>query len=224
MFLRFLKKKVFIVSGILLLNSLAFAAHPLTTDDAGVVAKEKFEIEASHDFGDAEDEEAKKITQRNLGLSFKHGLTEKMDFGISLPYQVKPSTSNEAGNAEISFKFALIQDVLAVSLANELGASDYFVNLILSHKIADFGLHFNAGYLKSDELYSGGNGIYNVAVEHPVNKNLNAVGEINLDDYGFETWLVGAQYEIQNYCTLSAGFARSKNGYETYSFGLNKGF
>jgi len=224
----FVKKSIFMISGIfiliMVLNGLVFAAHPLTTDDAGLVAKEKFEIEVGYDFGKIEDEEFKKITQKNLGMSFKHGLTDKMDMGISLPYEITPSTSNKAGNAEVSFKFALLQDILAVSLTNELGGSDYFLNLILSQKIANFGLHFNVGYLKSSELYSGGNGIYNFALEHPVSEQLNAVMEINSDDYGFEAWLVGLQYEIPNYFRLSAGFGRTENGCENYSFGFHKEF
>lgn len=218
------KKSFLIISGIFLLNGVVFAGHPLTTDDAGIVEKDKSELEISYDINRIKTD-GEKIRERNAGLSFTHGISDKINIGISIPYQVEPDTREEVGNAEITFKFSLIPDKLAVSMSNELSSSDYFVNLISSQKFYSFLMHFNAGFQKTEEEgFSGGYGVYNFALEHPIIEKLNWVAEINYTDYGFRTWLSGFQYEIENYFTLSTGFSKADNGDESYLFGLVKEF
>jgi hypothetical protein len=49
-----------------------YGARPFATDDAGTVSVAGYELEIGYDFGQDEG---------ILGLSFKHGLTPKMDVG-----------------------------------------------------------------------------------------------------------------------------------------------
>lgn len=95
----------------------AFAAYPLATDDAGTVKQNSFELESGYD--NSKDHE--NLTSQASAFSFKHGVTERLDVGIAVPYQIKPSRDERMGAASMAFKFSLVKDVVAMTFSNELG-------------------------------------------------------------------------------------------------------
>lgn len=74
-------KSVYILILFLLANSLpAFAARPLSTDDATTVDKSHFELECGFEYQDKTDDEY------NWTTTLKYGLSENLDIGPEIPY------------------------------------------------------------------------------------------------------------------------------------------
>lgn len=71
----------------------AFAAYPLATDDAGTVQPNAFELEASYDT--LKDETNSR--SQNLGVSFKHGITDRFEIGFSFPCRLHPGVLSASG-------------------------------------------------------------------------------------------------------------------------------
>jgi hypothetical protein len=122
-----------------------FAAYPLATDDAGTVSHNSFELEAG--YANAKDHD--NLTNQASAFSFKHGVTERLDVGIAVPYQIKPSRGERMGAATMVFKFSLVRDMVAMTFSNELGEKAYFLNAIYTKEFPGIKLNFNAGYLST---------------------------------------------------------------------------
>ena len=198
----------------------AFAALPLTTDDAGVVDLGKYELESGYSNDRTED------TMRNnsCGFSLKQGITERMDVGISFPYQIKPKQTEPLGGASFGLKFSLIKELLALSLSNELGEKEYFINGILSKDMNFATMHVNLGYLASGDEDVRGSTVYSWAFEHPVGK-VDIVGEMLGEEENFNDWLLGGRYNINNISALSFGYGNGfKKTDEKIIIGLHTGF
>ncbi|MFH1824388.1 MAG: hypothetical protein ABH873_04085 [Candidatus Firestonebacteria bacterium] len=202
------------------ISPVSFAAHPLTTDDIGTVEIGKYELEIGYDNCKSED------TDRNhsCGLSLKHGLTEKMDIGISFPIQVEPKYAEQLGKASLGLKFLLIKDILAFSISNELGSKEYFINSIVSTEISPVTLHFNFGYKATGDESVRGEIIYSSAFECPIEK-IDLVGEIIGEQIGVQNWLLGIRYKIVETifvdCAYGNGFRKAD---EKISFGFHTEF
>jgi hypothetical protein len=74
------KKKIGFVLLLMLIPATVFGARPLSTDDAGVVDLGSYEVEFGYGFLSEGDD----IESHGLGLSIKHGITERLDFGIGV--------------------------------------------------------------------------------------------------------------------------------------------
>jgi hypothetical protein len=183
-----------------------FAAFPLATDDAGVVAIDTYELEVNYNHCTDEME----LLSHSCGISFKSGLTKKIDLGLSLPYQVDPIVEDNLGGASIAFKFSLINDILAVTFSNELGEKDYFINGIYTKEFSGFNVHLNAGYLSTGDEAEKGRATYGIAAEVPLGK-FEVVGEIQGQEAGAGNGLAGLRYKISDTFFVGAGFSRTFN-------------
>jgi hypothetical protein len=172
--------------------AIAFGARPLCTDDAGVVEKGKYELETGYDM--TSDEQAGNI-------SFKHGITDRMDIGISLPLQVKPLEEDIFCPSGIGIKFMLVKDMVSFSFTNELGTSDYIINGIFSKELSFISVHFNLGYEYTGISGEKGEISYSGAFEFPV-KKVDIVGEI-LNEEGI---LFGGRIHIKDCIALDTGY------------------
>jgi len=195
----------------------AFAAYPLATDDAGTVSQNSFELEAGYDSAkDVED-----LSNQSSALSFKHGVTEKMDLGIALPYQIHPAGEEKMGAASLALKFSLVRDVAALSLSNELGEKEYFLNAIYTRRFPAVKLHVNAGYLSTGDETVKGAGTYGLALEYPAGK-FEAVGEAQGQEGGEGSALFGLRYRIKEPLFVAGGLARDfKSGHTRLTAGLH---
>ncbi len=181
----------------------AFAAYPLATDDAGTVKRDSCELEASYD--DYRDEAD--LASRAGGLSFKHGVTDRMDIGLSLPYRFRPETEGRVGAASLALKFSLVPDRLAFSVSNELGEKEYFLNGILSGEFGALKAHLNAGYLSSGDETTAGSASFGIAAEYPLSRYA-AVAELRSEEGGSGEALLGLRYALREGLFVSAGGAR----------------
>ncbi|OGS11201.1 MAG: hypothetical protein A2234_07755 [Elusimicrobia bacterium RIFOXYA2_FULL_58_8] len=198
------KPVIFALAAVFCGGGTAFAAYPLVTDDAGTVQLNSYELEASYDtFKDETD-----ARPENLGVSFKHGITDRFDIGFSLPCRLHPGVVERVGAASLGLKFSLVKDLLAFSVINELGKKEYFLNGILSKEFGPLKTHLNAGYLSTGEDNRKGLASCGLAAEYPL-KNHEAVAELKSEEGGTGFFLLGLRYGLKEAFFISAGAARS---------------
>ena len=195
----------------------ARAAYPLATDDAGTVSRGGYELEAGYDSA----KDAENLSNQSGALSFKHGVTEKMDLGLALPYQIHPAGAEKLGAVSLALKFSLAENIAAVSLSNELGEKDYFLNAIYTKEFSAVKLHVNAGYLSAGDETVKGAGSYGLALEYPVGK-FEAVCEAQGQEGGEGNALVGLRYRLKESLSVAGGLARDFNyGHSRFTAGVH---
>jgi hypothetical protein len=182
----------------------ADAARPFQTDDAGTVTPGTFETELSADYWS---------NKGAFGFSFKHGVTSRMDLGVSIGHTSWPEDEREYDNATLAFKYALVPELLSASFATKLGTSEYSLNGIVSHSFGDLGINANVGGdftggERSADLSWGVNPTYAVG---PV--ILGA--ELRGNQHEAAWWQAGAQVKLADWIALDAGlgddFSKNKN-------------
>jgi hypothetical protein len=113
-----------------------FAARPFTVDDAGTVPLSSFEIEVASDYW-------KQKTA--FGKAVKHGITNRMDIGLTMGYTLLPRTVREVSPLEISLKYAFIPQLLSGTITYTASDANWAANLIVSKPISLVMLHGNIG-------------------------------------------------------------------------------
>jgi hypothetical protein len=91
-------------------SSPAFAARPLTTDDAGTVEKGEFQLETGFDFARQENHD------KELGpsMTLTYGIFERMDVGIGsgylFVYPAEDKNENGFADTELKLKYRWIDE------------------------------------------------------------------------------------------------------------------
>ncbi|MEI8218397.1 MAG: hypothetical protein WCG51_05055, partial [Elusimicrobiota bacterium] len=168
-----------------------YGAYPLATDDAGIVKTNFYELEAGYDNCRGENV----LLNQSCGISFKHGLTEKMDIGLSVPVQIDPVKEDRLGESALTLKFSLIREMLAFSFSNAFGEKDYFINAIFTKEFSSVIVNVNAGYLSTGDETVKGTGTHSVSLEIPI-KRYEVVGEVQGQEGGIGNCLLGLRYRI----------------------------
>ena len=173
----------------------AWAARPLTTDDAWTVEKGGFESEAGFDFSRQDNHD------KELGpsLTLAYGLSERMDIGLGSGYifldPKKNGKENGFADTELYAKYRLfdekgripafaISGILKIPTASESkslgsGQTDFGINTILTKNLSErWVLHLNLGY-----TFIGEDGVdnefnYSAAAQFILSKELALVGEV----------------------------------------------
>lgn len=202
------------VLGLLLFAwSQAEAARPLTTDDAGTVEYGAFELEIGYDLSRDEDH----TQNQSLGISLKHGLIQRLDLGVALPYDIKPE--EEFGDFQVGIKYLLLKEkgnlpALSLTFGCELGSPDCAFTGIASKEIRDLALHINLGYVASGLKGEDGVAVYAGAIEYVFSKSLTLVaelvGEADADENASEA-LVGGNYRISEQVVLDLAVGKGFN-------------
>lgn len=172
-----------------------FAARPLSTDDAAVVAKGTFEVEYGIEYINQLDKEI------NLSLVIKRGLLENLDLGVEVPYQFidfkEGAKTDGFSDIKISSKLNIIKDkstlpdtalsfsYKADSANNDrslgTGKPEITINSIFSKSVSNITVHTNLGYSFKEDFDDSDNEDtlnYALAIEYGVKDKLNIVGEI----------------------------------------------
>ena len=121
----------------LLLATAIHAARPFATDDAGIVSAGSFELETAADYWS---------DNATFGFCLKHGITDRMDLGVSAGRVMYPRDERSFSPVELGIKFGLVPDLLSISFAGSFSDASYGVNLIASKEIKALSLHANMGY------------------------------------------------------------------------------
>ncbi len=104
-------KKLTLLVILTITSGSLWAARPLSTDDAGTVEKGKFETEISFDYCLFRPEG----TCQSPAFALKHGLTDRLDFGLGFSHSSdKDTDGNTVGwgmsPLEIGLKMALLKE------------------------------------------------------------------------------------------------------------------
>ena len=190
-----------VMVGVLLWSGLAFAAHPLITDDTGTQGKGKFQFEVN---GEYVNDNGNSVTE--IAAIFSAGITDNLDLVVGMPYQFlrtkdgdgNRTTENSISDTSIELKwrlyekeglsFALKPGVTFPTGKDEKGLGDgrasYSLFFITTKEMEPFTLHLNLGYIKNrTELRDIRH--YSLAGEYKPVKDLRIVanigGETNAD-------------------------------------------
>jgi hypothetical protein len=172
-----------------------YGARPFTTDDAGTVAQGIHELELGVDFLSEE------VTP---GLSFKHGLTERMDLGVGVGYTLAPEENVGFGNAELGLKFSVVPDLFAFSVIGSFGHEEYILNGIITRNLGPVEIDANFGYETGSAVDEDDTVIYALAAIF--NAGPHAFGVEGAGDKdGLYSWLVGGRYTLLEGIAIDAG-------------------
>lgn len=175
-----------IVIGLILIIP-AWAARPLSTDDAGTLGQGAWEIEEGYELDQPKGGGA---NSGSFGTAVKYGLLSNLDLGIEVPYSA--TSPNGIGDATVKGKLAF-NDAIAlgidVKLANADSASglgtgyvDYGINGIYSLSLGSATGHINIGYTivgQAGGATSDNNVLsYGAAIEYPLSDATNLMGEV----------------------------------------------
>ncbi len=238
-------KKTILMAVVLLYSGLAFAAHPLITDDTGTQGKGNFQIEFNSEFTtDKETEGGVEIKERGgeTALVISYGITDSMDIVLGAPYQwtmVKEDgiiTSDEEGisDASLELKWRFYErDGLGLALkpgitlptGDEdkglgLGRISYGVTFILTKEIDTLTIHGNLSYAHEEDDTGGNHDMWHASIagEMAIIKNLKAVANIGIESDSEDTpafILGGIIYSISDNLDVDLGIKAGLNKPET---------
>jgi len=198
-------RKTVVVVVVLLWSGLAFAAHPLITDDTGTQGKGKFQLEVNGEFNyDKETEEGvtTKETGGEVAAILSYGIVDNLDIVLGVPYQwfkVKEDgdvTDKEDGISDMSLElkwgfyekdglsFALKPGITLPTGDDEkglgTGRATYSLYFITTKEIEPWAFHLNLGYGRNENKFDERKDIWHASLagEVEVVKNLKVVANI----------------------------------------------
>jgi hypothetical protein len=183
-------------SGILLVLAVItiFAYRPFVTDDAATVINGTFEFETGADYWS---------NNAEFGFGLKHGITARMDIGVSLGHVTLPENERCFHGAEIGLKYALVPEMLAVSVAGCFGDPAYGANLVFSKSITFFSIHTNLGY-SAIATTNDAEMTYGFASDAVI-KKFSVGGEICGTHKELNWWQVGTIFTFTDWLVLDLG-------------------
>ena len=148
--------------------SLACAAHPLATDDAGTNGARKFQMETSAEFG-WDKQGNVKTTRQTTGVSLSAGILDSLDLVLTSPYtwqQIRENSSTVRDNSGLNdltvemkwrfleygpASFAIKPGIILPTASRDKGLGNgrpgYGVTLISTVEYKPVAVHINTGYL-----------------------------------------------------------------------------
>lgn len=193
------------------------AARPFFTDDAGTVERSAFELESASDYWK---------DFASFGTTLKHGLTDKMDLGISFGYLAVPLERRAAQPLELSLKYNFVPEHFSASFTGSFSSATYAVNAIYTHSFKAFSGHANMGFEAADAIREmvltyGLAAVYNLGIA-AIGAEIGGVdGELNFWQFGFQInllqWLafdtgIGGDFGDETQVSITSGLWFSFGG------------
>jgi hypothetical protein len=220
---------MFIFFALLFFSSSAFAAMPLTTDDAGTVEKGNFQLEGSFDAA-RQDHHDREFSP---SVTLTYGLFGKMDMGVGSSYLFlhpkEGKNENGLGDTELKMKFRLFDEkdwIPAFAITGNLkiptasdskglgsGKTDFSTNTIFTKNLSErWVLHLNLGYTFIGEHGENNEFNYSLAGQFLLSDKWALVGEIgrvnNFNGHKSDdpiSGLIGTYYLLNDHFALDAG-------------------
>jgi len=220
---------VVLIFYMVLFSGVAFAARPLTTDDAWTVEKGTFQVETGFDFT-RQDNHDKELSP---SITLTYGLFDRMDIGVGSAYLfVNPAEGekeNGFADTELKIKYRLLDDkdwlpafaisgVLKIPTASESkglgsGKTDFGINTIFTKNLSKrWVLHLNLGYTFIGEHGERNEFSYSLAGQFVLSDKWSLGGEIggvnNFNGHKSDdpfSGLLGIQYMLSEILILDAG-------------------
>jgi hypothetical protein len=201
-------RKTVVVVVVLLWSGLAFAAHPLITDDTGTQGKGKFQLEVNSEFNyDKETEEGvtTKETGGEVAPTLSYGIVDNLDIVLGVPcqwFKVKEDgdvTDKEDGISDIGLELKwrfYEKDGLSLALKPGItlptgddekglgaGRATYGLYFITTKEIEPWAFHLNLGYARNENKFDERKDIWHasLASEVEVVENLKVVANIGVE-------------------------------------------
>ncbi|MBU2054416.1 MAG: transporter [Proteobacteria bacterium] len=197
-----------VLSAVLMLHSIAWAAHPLITDDTGTQGQGKFQIEVSGQY-DSNKETVGGVSTESTGsqvaTTLSYGFTENMDIVLGIPYQWGKGKEDgmtvydEKGIADmtVDLKWRFFEkDGLSLAFKPGVriptgndekglgaGRTGYQAFLIGSLDAAPWTFHTNVGYIGNENKTDKEKSIWHasLAATCEIVKDLRLVGNIGIE-------------------------------------------
>jgi hypothetical protein len=178
-----------------LFSTAAFAARPLTTDDAYTVEKGKFQVEGGFDFTRQDNHDK----EYSPSLTLTYGLLERMDIGIGSAYLfIDPSEGKKVNGfsdtpLKVKYRFldqkdwipsfavsgTLITPTASKSKGLGSGKVDFNINTIFTWSLSKrWQLYTNLGYTFTGENHVNDELNYSIAGQFLLSDKWALVGEI----------------------------------------------
>lgn len=198
---------LFMITIILCIPSISFAARPLVTDDSGTVGKGKSQVELGVEtFSWRDREDIVKIEETGTEASwvFTYGVIDNVDIVAGFPYvwgKVKENgitvfDANRLSDISLEAKWRFFEkDGFGLALKPGItlptgnykkgfgtGRVTYGIAFIASKELEPFGFHLNAGYTRNENKVDERKGLLSasVAATYEIIKGLNVVGDIGI--------------------------------------------
>jgi hypothetical protein len=200
--------KSFIISVFLLAPAIAWAAHPLITDDAGTQGQGKVQVELNGQY-DSDKETINGVSVESKGgqvaATLSYGVIENADIVLSLPYQwgkakedgvtVYDERGIEDTTVEVKWRF-FEKDGLSLALKPGLrvptgndekglgaGRTGYHAFIIGSKEAGPWAFHVNLGYIGNENNVDEEKNIWHasLATTYEIIKDLKVVGNIGIE-------------------------------------------
>lgn len=192
----------------------AWAGRPLSTEDAGTVERGRFEFEIGA-------ETAFQTSQENetgVGLVCKHGITERMDCFLGLPYGIQADQSGW-GPAAFGCKWHVLPEKghcpdCALVWGTEAGSASSSLCGACQRTLGKASMMINLGYGFSGTPLEKGVGLMALGAEYPLGKS-SRVGLELTGEYP------GASEEKTLQGLAGIAFPAGKAGMIDFGLGLN---
>ncbi len=199
-----MRSKILLLSFLVscLLSSMAFAMHPLVTDDAGTMGKGNFQLEANGEYAHHKQDGVKTETTQ-ITSTLTYGFIDPVDIVLSVPYQhnrVDDSGLVTKGDGlsdmslEVKWRF-YEKEGLSLALKPGLtfptgdndkglgaGRVTYFLFFIVTKEVKPWAFHLNLGYTRNDNRNDEADNLWHASLAGTVElaKNLMAVANIGI--------------------------------------------
>lgn len=196
-------RKVIAVVVMVLWYGLAFAAHPLITDDAGTQGKGKFQLEVNGEYAH-DDEDGVTADAAEIATMLSCGIGDTIDVVLGIPYQYirakDPGAAiREKGGSDTSLElkwrfyekeglsFALKPGITLPTgdEAKGLGAgkATYGLFFIATRELEPWAFHLNLGYGRNENKVDEREDIWHVSLasERVLVKDLKAVANLGIE-------------------------------------------
>lgn len=192
----------------------AFAAHPLSSDDAGTNGKMKFQLETSAEFA-RDKQDGVTSNSQSIGVALSAGLLETLDISLAVPYTWKQEDQNRHGveDVTVALKYRFLEigstsfavkPAVTIPTGNDpdfgAGRPSYGVTLISTCEFKELklptALHANVGYIYQvypDTVVESRKSLWNVSLAGAVEvaKGVQLVAEVGAatnDDKADSAW------------------------------------
>jgi hypothetical protein len=197
-----------LLSAVLIVPVLSWAAHPLITDDAGTLGRGKFQLELTGQY-DSDKENVNGVSVKTTGgqisSTLSYGIVENVDLVLSLPYswgkieEDELIVYNEKGISDMVFEtkwrfwekegYALAaKPGIRIPTGDDkkgLGAGEvgYQAFLIGSKEMVSWSFHANIGYVHNENKVAEQRNIWHasLATTWEAVKNLKLVTNIGIE-------------------------------------------
>jgi hypothetical protein len=183
--------------------SVAFASHPLITDDTGTQGKGRFQLEINGGYGH-EEEDGVTAETIQISTTLTYGLSDTVDIMIGLPYEFRRvensgTLTRQDGISDMSLEmkwrfyekdglsFALKPGITLPTGDEEKGLGSgrltYHLFFIGTKEIKPWAFHLNLGYIRNENRIDENKDLWHASLASTVEviKSLKLSGNIGIE-------------------------------------------